>query len=188
MSKPTSKKPHGNPNLAKVRPKGKGSVKGRTRSGKFPKYLEDFCHHIHAGKNIREAAVMVGRSATSGFYLFNRPDVQARLAELPKEYGIHLVEAKVEVEILCDDFLDEQLLDVVVNGEGKNKRGRLRGLELALRRKRLIDPPNAQTIVALNMTKMVGGNATLNAPKFYEANRFLKLKQGEPAAEGKPNA
>lgn len=56
------------------------------RTAVFPKYLEDFCHHIFEGHDTRESAALIGRSSSMGPYFFNRPDVKERLAEIEKEY------------------------------------------------------------------------------------------------------
>lgn len=179
MTKPTPKK-RGNSNPTLLKP-GKGSVKGQRRSPVFPKHLEDFCQHVFDGHNSRESAALIGRSPASGPYYLNLPEVRARLLKIQKEYQAFRVERMVEDAALREQFIDDQIMDMAVNGEGKKKRGRLRACDIGYRKLRLIDPPSAQTIIALNMTKGGVQGQTLNAPKLYEAQRFLKLKQGDVA-------
>lgn len=179
MTKPTPKK-RGNPTPPILKP-GKGSVKGRHRTVSFPKYLEDFCQYIFDGHTVRESAALIGRAPASGPYYFNLPDVKVRLAQIEKQYQDLRLEKRVEEATLREQFIDDQIMDMAVNGEGKKKRGRLRACDIGYRKLRLIDPPSAQTIIALNMTKGGVQGQTLNAPKLYEAQRFLKLKQGDVA-------
>lgn len=153
----------------------KGNPKGKSRRSFFPAYLEDFCHLLHEGYSQREAGMTVGLAASAGRKLAQRPDVQQRLAEIEKEYGERIGEERAKAQVLREEFIDLQVMDMAVNGEGKGKHGRLSACRLAYQKLQLIDPPNAQTLLALSMTQQGGGGFV--PPKLYEAQRFVKLQQ-----------
>ena len=162
--------------------KSKGNPKGKSPRNFIPAYLEDFCHRLHEGYSQREAGMLVGLAPSAGRKLAQRPDVKQRLAEIEKEYGERLLEERAKAQVLREEFIDLQVMDMAVHGEGKGKRGRHAACRLAYQKLRLIDPPNAQTLLALSITEQSG--ATFARPKLYEAQRFVKLQQdGEYRSE-----
>lgn len=137
----------------------------------LPKHLEHFCWAIYAGKPAREAAVEIGRKSNSGFYLRHHPAVQKRLKEIEKEYQGIKLEAEGG-EILNDRFVDENMVDIIANGEDGEGTGRVKAVELVWKRKRYIDLPDAKTLIALNMQSGLN-----SAPKLFIADRFNKLHE-----------
>lgn len=148
-----------------------------------PKHLEHFCWAIYGGASPRQAAVEIGRKASSGFWLRHHPAVEHRLKEIQKEYQKKGFEKHLEEVVLTERFVDEHCIDVIANGEDGTGVGRNKAIELAYKKLRFIDPPNAQTILALQMNQTNGANTT---PKLYEARRFLKLRAADAAEV--PNA
>lgn len=152
-----------------------------------PKHLEQFCWAIFEGKSQRHAALAIGRRPQSGFFLRNHPTVVARLKQIQKDYQLEKMEREVEGEILSEQFVDENLADIIAHGEDGMGTGRFKGVELVYKRKRYIDPPNAQTLLTLQMIAqqhgLNGGTPTEEVYSIRGPRKFAQLTEGTPPAE-----
>lgn len=150
---------------------------GRKPPAFLAKYLEDFCQAIYAGHNCTAASVLAGRTPHSGWYLNRRKDVQARLKEIAEEYKDEGLQRAIENRFLKIQFLDENLMDVIANGEGKGKKGRAAALLIGYKSKFLVDPPNPQTLIQLRMESGQQTNAQPERPKLFESARFARFRE-----------
>jgi len=172
-NKTAPKPPTGNP----------GHGHGRGGRKFLPKYLEEFCQHIFNGYGPKQAAVLVKKSAHSAYMFMHEPMVIARLAEIRQEYHalvkeehrLEIKKAKAQAAISLE-FVDEQLLDVIVNGQGKSKIRRVDAIEIALKRLGLI-------ATGVNVNANANAAAGAQATSTYEVFRAgWKIEEQERMA------
>ncbi len=147
---------------------------------KLSKKHENFCQLFHDSNNATQSAIKAGLTGQWGRIIINLPNIKKRLEEIRADYAKRKIARRVEKALVTEEFVDEQVMQMIVHGQKKPYQ--LKAAELAYKKMKLIEPEHGPRAYAGAFAGTPGtlGGATMQ--EVYKA-KWLRDKEAELAAQ-----
>lgn len=151
------------------------------RSKPLKKIYVQFLELLQENFSQRAAARILGIPESNVNYILNREDVKAQWKQMEQDYIASFRERDRAKEALAHvDYADAEVMQMIRDGEGEKKKGRLSASRLFYQRHGLVEVGGAKATANAGSAALLAMAASGNAPKLYQAQRFAKPSDVKP--------